>query len=229
MSNNERVIANTLGGTFVITLPESPTLGDYLQISEVGDFSVNQLVVEPNGSTVEGLINTQIGLDIANTTYEFLFDGSTWQISATTGRAGYSGSAGPAGAFAGMGYTGSYGVGYTGSFGYTGSGARGEKGYAGSGGAGYTGSKGPIGFTGYQGSTGERGIQGVPGDLGYTGSIGPSGAFAGMGYSGSRGALGPIGSQGPQGIQGYMGYTGSSYTTRSIYVISAVMSAVLGM
>ena len=151
MTNNERVIANTLGGTFIITLPASPTLGDYLQISDGGDFSVNQLIIEPNGSTIEGLVNTQIGLDIANTTYEFLYDGTTWQISATTGRAGY------------------------------------------------------------------------------TGSDGQSGAFAGMGYTGSYGALGPIGSQGPQGIQGYMGYTGSSFTTNSIYIISAVMSTVLGM
>jgi hypothetical protein len=232
MSNNDRVIANTLGGTFVITLPASPTLGDYLQISDGGDFSVNQLIVEPNGSTVEGLINTQIGLDIANTTYEFLYDGTTWQISATTGRAGYVGSTGADGAFAGMGYTGSYGIGYTGSFGYTGSGARGEKGYVGSSGPGFTGSRGPAGFTGYQGSTGEQGIQGIPGDLGYTGSAGPSGldgAAADKGFTGSQGLLGYYGSIGPQGIQGYMGYTGSSYTSASIYIISAVMSAVLGM
>ena len=49
------------------------------------------------------------------------------------------------------------------------------------------------------------------------------------GAQGEKGQKGDNGEQGPQGIQGYMGYTGSSYTSASIYIISAVMSAVLGM
>ena len=82
--NNDRILANTSGGTFTITLPASPTAGTYIQIADAGNFAVTNLTVARNGATIEGIADNVI-LDIGNTTYEFMYSSSTWQISATSG------------------------------------------------------------------------------------------------------------------------------------------------
>jgi len=54
------------------------------------------LLVDRNGSTIEG-VSDNVSLSIAGISYEFIYDGSTWQIAASLGAQGdlgYTGSAG---------------------------------------------------------------------------------------------------------------------------------------
>ena len=135
--SGDRIIADTTGGAFNITLPAAPSIGSYVQITDGANFHTTPLTVLPNGSTIEGQ-SVNVLIDTAAVDVQFVYDGATWQIISTYGPVGYTGSAGPAG-----GYTGSAGVGYTGSqgtTGYTGSAATGVTGYSGSaGGAGLAG------------------------------------------------------------------------------------------
>jgi hypothetical protein len=115
--SNDRLLLDTAGGSFYLTLPATPAAGTYVQVTDAADLSVNSVIVEPNGSTIEGSSN-QLALDIPNTTYEFIYDGTTWQVTSTVGPKGDTGYTGSEGA----GYAGSQGdLGYTGSIGYTGS------------------------------------------------------------------------------------------------------------
>jgi len=220
---NEKIIADTSGGSFTITLPANPSAGNFVQITDGAAFSTNNLTVARNNSTIETLTEDVL-LTISGSTYEFIFDGTTWHATAAIATIGYTGSQGNDG-IGTTGYTGSSGdLGYTGSqgndgigtTGYTGS--SGDLGYTGSQGndgigtTGYTGSSGDLGYTGsvgYDGSQGTIGYTGSSGDLGYTGSVGYDGSQGTIGYTGSSGDLGYTGSQGNDGI-GTTGYTGSS-------------------
>lgn len=140
--DGDRILADTSGGTFTINLPATPINGAYVQISDGSDFTAVNLTVGRNGSTIEGLTDDVI-LDLKGCTFEFIYNGSTWQVTATTGAKGYTGSSG-----------------YTGSTGYVGS----------QGDIGYTGSQGPIGYTGSRGDTGYTGSTGSQGPTIYPGA-----------------------------------------------------------
>ena len=140
--DGDRVLADTSAGTFTVTLPATPINGAYVQISDANDFNTVNLTVARNGSTIEGLTDDVI-LDLKGCTFEFIYNGSTWQVTATTGAKGYAGSRGDAGFTGSIGFTGSQGpIGYTGSFGEI----------------GFTGSKGDTGFIGSTGFTGSMGV-----------------------------------------------------------------------
>ena len=231
-SSGNRIIADTSTGSFNITLPATPNMGDYVIITDGYNFATNSITILNNGSTIEGQ-SSNVVINVGSVDLEFVYDGSTWQIISTSGPTGYTGSAGSAGA---LGYTGSAGAdGSAGTLGYTGS--QGDIGYTGSSGVqgdiGYTGSQGDIGLTGYTGSAGQDGIIGVDGytgsqgiqgntgytgsqgDLGvtgYTGSQGTEGNIGPIGYTGSAGTDGTIGQDGYTGSQGLIGYTGSAGT-----------------
>jgi hypothetical protein len=99
-SNGARIIANTQSGSFTIYLPASPNLGDYVQITDGWDFAVNNCIVNPNGSTIETLADN-VALDLKGVTFEFIYSGTTWQVTGTTGargQSGYSGISGYSGA-----------------------------------------------------------------------------------------------------------------------------------
>lgn len=85
--DGDRFIAKTTAGSFTVTLPASPTTGNYIQITDGGDWSVNNLLINMNGSTVEGVSDT-LAINIPNVTVEFIYDGTTWQFVASTGPAG---------------------------------------------------------------------------------------------------------------------------------------------
>ena len=89
----DRIIADTGSGAFTITLPLTPGLGNSVVITAGSSFSSNNVTVARNGSTIEN-ISDDVLLDINNTTYEFIYSGSTWQITATSGPIGYTGSSG---------------------------------------------------------------------------------------------------------------------------------------
>ena len=117
-ANNNRLIANTQYGSFTITLPAIPVTGDYVQITDGWDFAINNAIVDPNGSTVEGYTDN-VALDLSHVTYEFIYGGTTWEVTGTTGARGQSG------------YSGFSGAGFSGYSGFSGSGGSGYSGYSG--------------------------------------------------------------------------------------------------
>jgi hypothetical protein len=96
--DGDRIIANTIYGSFNITLPSSPTAGQYIQITDGYNLTLYPVTVLRNGSTIEGY-SDNVSLDLTGSTFEFIYSGSTWQVTSTTGPKGN------------IGYTGSMGAG----------------------------------------------------------------------------------------------------------------------
>ena len=90
--NGDRIIADTSGGSFTITLPASPTIGNSVVIYDNASWGVNNLTIARNGSTIES-ISDDFVLDISSIKVEFIYNGSTWQVYSSIGQ---SGPAGPA-------------------------------------------------------------------------------------------------------------------------------------
>ena len=73
------LIADTTAGSFTITLPASPTTGDFVQIVDGASWETYSLTIGRNGSTIEG--NTDdIVLDIAGVKVELVYDSTTWEL-----------------------------------------------------------------------------------------------------------------------------------------------------
>lgn len=95
--DGDRIIANTTFGSFNITLPATPSAGHYIQITDGLDFSVYPVTIIRNGNSIEGY-NDNLALDLKGATFELIYNGATWQVTATTGPVGpigYTGSTGP--------------------------------------------------------------------------------------------------------------------------------------
>ncbi len=91
--NGARLIANTTAGSFTVTLPGAGAgrpVGAYVQITDGGNWAVNNLLINMGGATIEG-INDTLAINIAQTTVEFVWDGTTWQFTSTTGARGPAG------------------------------------------------------------------------------------------------------------------------------------------
>ena len=86
---NQAIIADTSGGSFTITLPATPSVGDTVIIADGADFSINSLIVSGNGKLIEGY-NT-FTLNIKNVKVDFVYDGTSWQVFPTIS-AGVGGS-----------------------------------------------------------------------------------------------------------------------------------------
>ncbi len=82
--NNDAIIANTSGGPFTITLPSSPAVGTSILFLDGADWSVNNLTLSRNGSTIEGL-NENLILNIKGIQVQLVYDGTTWNVFAFTG------------------------------------------------------------------------------------------------------------------------------------------------
>ena len=82
--NNDAIIANTSGGPFTITLPASPAVGTSIMFLDGADWSVNNLTLSRNGSTIEGL-NENLILNIKGIQVQLVYDGTTWNVFAFTG------------------------------------------------------------------------------------------------------------------------------------------------
>jgi hypothetical protein len=217
VSSGQQIIANTTSGSFTLTLPSSPSLGNIIAIQDGADWQANNLIIAPNGSLIENQSGNLV-LDVAGVLVYLVYDGSQWQVASTVGAIGATGPQGPTGGASGP--TGASGIdgasGATGLQGPTG-GASGPQGLTGATGAqGITGASGLRGFTG---ATGEQGASGV-GATGITGASGIAGSTGVQGDSGSTGiqgasGIGATGAQGASGSSGTNGATGTSGTNGS--------------
>ena len=78
----DKIIADTSGGTFTITLPATPAEGDVIEIADGADWATTNLTVARNGSTIEGL-SEDIIFNIKGASVRFIYDGTTWEIFVT--------------------------------------------------------------------------------------------------------------------------------------------------
>ena len=81
---NQGVIADTTGGTFVVTLPLAPVEGDQVVVADGGDWSTTNLTVGRNGQTIEG-VASDLTMDVGGISVTMVFDGTTWQLYPATG------------------------------------------------------------------------------------------------------------------------------------------------
>ena len=100
LTSGNRVIADTTGGAFTLNLPATPVVGSYVIITDGGDWTTTNLTVGRNGSSIEGVV-TDLLVTIGNVTLEFIYDGTTWQFTISTGPQGQSGFSG----FSGVSFT----------------------------------------------------------------------------------------------------------------------------
>jgi hypothetical protein len=117
-SDGDRIIADTSGGTFTITLPATPNVGSYIVITDGNDWSANNLLVDNNDSVIEGF-NDDLLVTIKGVTVELIYSGTEWQVTATIGASGASGSDGTSGFSGFSGYSGFGQSGYVAVFGRT--------------------------------------------------------------------------------------------------------------
>lgn len=89
----DRIFANTAGGPFTITLPASPSNGDFVIIADAANWNANNLTVGRNGKTIENVALDLI-LDVRAVSVELVYDNTTWQVIATISPAGASGISG---------------------------------------------------------------------------------------------------------------------------------------
>ena len=81
-----------------ITLPASPTVGDWIRLIDVGNWSNASYSPKllRNGSTIEGT-TTDFELDVGQNIVEVLFINNTWNIYAAVGQRGPQGNQGDSG------------------------------------------------------------------------------------------------------------------------------------
>lgn len=77
-----QIIADTSAGSFTITLPATPTAGDTVKVADNSDWSVNNLIIARNGSTIEDEASN-LTIDVGALIVDFIYDGATWQVFAT--------------------------------------------------------------------------------------------------------------------------------------------------
>lgn len=77
--NGDRIIADTSGGTFTITLPATPATGANVVIADGSDWATINLTIARNSSTIEGVAEDLI-CDLKGSEVNLVYDGVTWEI-----------------------------------------------------------------------------------------------------------------------------------------------------
>ena len=90
LATGGQYIADTTSAAFSVSLPATASLGSYLVIQDGGNWSVNNLTVTRNGNTIESQAQ-DIMLDLGGVYVNFIYDGTTWQVSSTIGPVGATG------------------------------------------------------------------------------------------------------------------------------------------
>ena len=78
--SGDYIYADTTGGTFIITLPITPTAQDSVTILDnTSNFDTQNLTVARNGETIMGL-EEDMNLDVSSKEYKFTYNGSDWRV-----------------------------------------------------------------------------------------------------------------------------------------------------
>jgi hypothetical protein len=73
----DRILADTSGGAWTLTLPASPTAGDYIEVQDAtGEWLTNNLTIDGNGNDIEGSA-TFVG-DVDGDRAILTFNGTQW-------------------------------------------------------------------------------------------------------------------------------------------------------
>ena len=152
-------------------------------------WDINNLIVNGNGETIADQPEDLL-LNVAGVLVEFIYDGTTWLVTANLGPSGIQGTQGL------QGLSGSY----------AGQGVQGPQGTTGI--QGIQGLQGRQGVQGTQGIQGTQGVQGVQGSFGIQGIQGSQGTTGSQGVQGLQGLQGDLGLQGIQGVQSLQGLQG---------------------
>lgn len=83
----DKIVADTTAGSFTVTLPASPTVGQSVIFADGGSWKTNNLIVARNASTIEGVAEN-LTIDVSSIQLELVYDGTTWQIYAATASSG---------------------------------------------------------------------------------------------------------------------------------------------
>ena len=138
-NSTEYLLVDTTNSPVTVSLPSNPGIADYIRVADSNDWSVNNLIIDRNGSTIE-YESTNIVIDVGGITVDFIYNGNTWQVYSNLGKQGIQGV---------QGITG--GIGPIGIQGFT----------------GQQGIQGIQGIQGLQGIQGELGLQGGTGLMSY--------------------------------------------------------------
>jgi hypothetical protein len=85
---NDGVQTDTSGGSFTVTLPATPAVGDQVIVTDsAGSWATNNLTVGRNGSTIEGSA-TDLICNISSVSVQLVYSGTTWDVFAQAGGAG---------------------------------------------------------------------------------------------------------------------------------------------
>jgi hypothetical protein len=83
--DKEGILADTSGGSFTVTLPATPDVGDQVIIADpTGDWGTNNLTIGRNGETIAGVAQDLV-CDISGVSVQVVYDGTTWAVYAQVG------------------------------------------------------------------------------------------------------------------------------------------------
>lgn len=91
--NAGRYALDTTDGIITVTLPASPSTGDYVRLIDVANFVDNSVIVDRNGSTIEGF-SDNFELDLGQSIIEFIYINNNWQLYSSIGQRGPKGDKG---------------------------------------------------------------------------------------------------------------------------------------
>lgn len=94
--SGDHLLTDTSGGAFTITLPPTPTAGSVVTLADAANWSISNLTVGRNGSTIEGVAEDMV-FDVGGVTITFIYDGTTWELFASAVTSAQTGTGGSGG------------------------------------------------------------------------------------------------------------------------------------